>query len=58
MNELYRREICITCINDKCTNRIKLINKQDIFDNKIVTTRIIKCDDYRCESKRKKENRK
>lgn len=46
MIDLYKKQVCINCKTDKCTNKIKIIKKQDIFDNKIVTTTIVKCDDF------------
>ena len=50
MSELYKKEICINCVNENCTNKIRKTKK--IEDNKIT---VIKCEDFICKSKRKKK---
>lgn len=42
--ERYKKQVCINCANDSCTNRIKEMK----IDNVI----IIKCDDFVCKNKR------
>ena len=49
MNELYKKEICINCVNENCTNKIR--KTKEIEDNEIT---VIKCEDFICKSKRKK----
>ncbi len=56
MNELYKEEICKTCVAEKCNNRIKVKTYQELLDNQISTTTVIKCDDFICKKKRKKEH--
>ena len=50
MSELYKKEICINCVKENCTNKIRKTKK--IEDNKIT---VIKCEDFICKSKRKKK---
>lgn len=58
MIDLYKKQVCINCKTDKCTNKIKIIKKQDIFDNKIVTTTIVKCDNFNCKNSCKRRAKK
>lgn len=55
MIDIYRKEVCINCATDKCTNKIKIIKKQELLDKEIKTVTIVKCDDFNCKSKRKKQ---
>ncbi len=50
MSELYKKEICINCVNENCTNKIRKM--QEIEDNEIT---VIKCEDFICKNKRKKK---
>lgn len=56
MNELYKEEICRNCVAEKCNNRIKVKTYQELLGNQISTTTVIKCDDFICKKKRKKEH--
>ena len=56
MIDIYKKQVCINCKTDKCTNKIKIIKQQDIFDNEIVTTTIVKCDEFNCKNKREKQS--
>lgn len=50
--ERYRKEVCINCANNNCTNNIKEIKTQDITIEQISTTTIVRCDDFVCKNKR------
>ncbi len=54
MIDLYKKQVCINCKTDKCTNKIKTIKKQELQDKEIKTVTIVKCDDFNCKNKRKK----
>lgn len=56
--ERYRKEVCINCANDSCTNNIKEIKTQDITIEQISTTTIVRCDDFLCKYRRNPINRK
>lgn len=45
-NELYRKEICISCANNNCTNKIQIIKKLELLDKQMKTTTTIKCNDF------------
>lgn len=51
--ERYRKEVCINCANEQCTNNIKEIRTQDITIEQISTT-IVRCDDFMCKNRRNK----
>lgn len=53
MIDIYKKEVCINCKTDKCTNKIKIIKKQELLDKEIKTVTIVKCDDFNCKNKRK-----
>ena len=53
--ERYRKEVCINCANDSCTNNIKEIKTQDITIEQISTTTIVRCDDFLCKYRRNKK---
>lgn len=56
MEQLYKENICTNCENKNCTNNIKRINFQEVVDDQISTTTIIKCDDFIAKNKRNKES--
>lgn len=58
MNELYEKEVCINCANEKCTKRIEIIKKLDLLDKEMKTITTIKCKDFICKNKRQKPNSK
>ena len=53
--ERYKKEVCINCANEQCTNNIKEIRTQDITIEQISTTTIVRCDDFMCKNRRKKK---
>lgn len=55
MIDIYRKEVCINCTKEKCKNRIEIIKKQELLDKEIKTVTIIKCIDFNCKNKRKKQ---
>lgn len=55
MNELYKKEICINCANQNCKNRIETNRTQDLCIEQIYTETTIKCKDFICKNKRKKQ---
>ena len=55
MNELYEKEVCINCANENCTKRIEISKKLELLDEKMQTTTTIKCKDFICKEKRKKQ---
>ncbi len=58
MKELYKKEICINCANENCTNGIEEIKTQELVIEQIRTTTIIRCKDFICKNKRLKRNKK
>ena len=56
MNELYKKEICINCANENCKNRIETTKKADLCIEQISTVTTIKCKDFICKNKRKKQS--
>ena len=53
MKELYKKEICINCANENCTNRIEEIRKTEVEDTQMKTMTITKCRDFIPKVKRK-----
>ena len=53
--ERYKKEVCINCANDNCTNNIKEIKTQDITIEQISTTTIVRCDDFLCKYRRNRK---
>lgn len=56
MKELYKEEICRNCVATNCKHKIRVNNYQELLGNQISTTTVIKCDDFICKKKRKKEH--
>lgn len=54
MKELYKKEICINCANENCTNKIEEIKQLDLCVDQMSTKTIIKCKDFIPKNKRKK----
>lgn len=54
MKELYKKEICINCMNENCTNNIEEIRTQELTIEQISTTTTVKCADFICKNKRRK----
>ncbi len=52
--EEYKKEICTNCKNKNCTKNIKKLRHQEVFENKINTTIVVKCEDFICKVKMKK----
>lgn len=55
MKQLYKKKICTNCENENCTNNIKRINFQEVVDDQISTTTIIKCEDFIARNRRNKK---
>lgn len=53
MKDIYKKEICINCANENCTNRIE---ETQYIDESSVTT-LVKCKDFICKNKRKNVGR-
>ena len=59
MEEIYKKEICPNCANEKCTNRIRIINKPElIMEDQIRTETTVKCEDFICKNKSKRRGLK
>lgn len=54
MIDLYKRMVCTNCANKKCTNNIQEIKTQELTIEQISTSTIVKCKDFVCKNKRKR----
>lgn len=54
MKQLYKDEVCPNCINEECTNNIKEEQYEEVIQDKISITTVMKCTDFICAKKRKK----
>lgn len=54
MIDLYKRMICTNCANKDCTNNIKETKTQELTIEQISTSTIVKCKDFVCKNKRKR----
>ena len=57
MKELYKKEICINCANENCTNRIEETRKLELIIEQMSTATTVKCKDFVCKNKRVKRNK-
>jgi len=46
MEELYEKEVCINCANEKCDKKIIETRKSDVQGDKIITTVVVKCSNF------------
>ncbi len=53
MRELYEKEVCINCANEKCNKDITETRKSDVRGNEIITTTTIKCNNFAPKTRRK-----
>ena len=53
LEERYRKEICINCSNENCSNNIKETKYQEVIVDQISTTTVIKCGGFIAKNKRK-----
>ncbi len=52
--ERYRKEICINCSNENCSNNIKETKYQEVIVDQISTTTVIKCGGFIAKNKKSK----
>ena len=56
LDERYKQDICINCSNKNCKNRIEETKTQElVMENQIRTVTTVKCKDFICKNKRRKE---
>ena len=55
MEELYQKEICINCANENCRKDITETRKLDVRDKEIVTTVVVKCNNFIPKVRRKQK---
>lgn len=53
MNELYRKEVCVNCANEKCSNRIEITKHLELVIDNMSTTTTTKCKDFICKNRKK-----